>query len=117
MIQNFYFTDIPTWDNGTWTKTTFENKVDFIEFCDSLFKQPGEYNFNETTARLFNEQGSFFEKNQFYTDAPYKSADYIKYWDFEKAKCRKGLIIKLGKDTWYLTRAYYMWLNFLPIFD
>lgn len=117
MIQNFYFTDIPTWDNGTWTKTTFENKVDFIEICDSLFKEPGEYNFNETTARLFNEQGSFFEKNQFYTDAPYKSADYIKYWDFEKAKCRKGLIIKLGKDTWYLTRAYYMWLNFLPIFD
>jgi len=117
MIQNFYFTNIPTWDNGTWTKTTFSNKQEFTDFCDSLFKEPGKYNFNATAVSKFNENGRFFEEHNYYTDAPFKSADYIKYWDLEKEKCRKGLIVKVEKETWYLTRAYYMWLNFLPIFD
>jgi hypothetical protein len=28
-----------------------------------------------------------------------------------------GVIYKKGEESWYLTRDYYMWLNFLPIFD
>jgi hypothetical protein len=27
------------------------------------------------------------------------------------------VLVKSGKETWYLAREYYMWLNFLPIFN
>ena len=39
------------------------------------------------------------------------------YWDVEKEKCRTGVIYKNKKNTWYLTREYYMWLNFLPLYN
>lgn len=35
----------------------------------------------------------------------------------EKKKCRKGVIYKSGDKVWYIARDYYMWLNFLPIFN
>jgi len=41
----------------------------------------------------------------------------MSYWDDQKMKCRSGVIYKNGDNAWYLTRDYYMWLNFLPIFD
>jgi len=41
----------------------------------------------------------------------------MKYWDDQKNKCRTGVIYKNEDKIWYLTRDYYMWLNFLPIFD
>ena len=49
--------------------------------------------------------------------APYRSRDFIKYWDSEKAKSRKGVIFKTNNKTWYLPRDYYFWINFLPIYD
>lgn len=109
---------VPTYDNksNTWTKTTFETLEEFRDFSDSLFKEPGKYEFDETSFK-FNEKGNFFKKNKFYCNAPYLSKDYVKFWDFEKEKCRNGVIYKNGKKIWYLTRDYYMWLNFLPIYD
>ena len=41
----------------------------------------------------------------------------IAYWEDQKIKCREGVIYKHNGLTWYLTRDYYMWLNFLPIYD
>jgi hypothetical protein len=49
--------------------------------------------------------------------APYRSRDFITYWETEKKKCRAGVIFKNKGKTWYLPRDYYMWINFLPIYD
>ena len=110
------YNNIPTWDNGQWTVTNFESRKLFSDFIFGLFKEPGEYNFNETSL-LFNKQGELFRENKVYCTAPFKSKDFVNYWDDQKLKCRKGVIFKSKDDTWFITRDYYMWLNFLPIFD
>lgn len=109
--------DIPTWDNGKWTTTSFNSREEFRTFIVTIFKEPGQYNFNQDTNDIFNEQAQIFRKTKVYCTAPFKSKDFINYWDDQKAKCRQGIIVKSGKESWYLTRDYYMWLNFLPIFD
>ena len=108
--------EIPTWDNGEWTVSTFSSKEEWREYVLTLFKEPGQYNFNET-ALLFNKEATNFNKFGFYTVAPFKSKDYIYYWDDQKKKCRNGVLYKDKTNVWYLTRDYYMWLNFLPIYD
>lgn len=107
---------IPTWDKGEYTYTEFSNRNEWREYVRTLFKEPGQYNFNETSL-LFNEQARIFNKQGYYCDAPFKSKDFIAYWDRQKEYCTKGVLFKDGKNVWYLTRDYYMWLNFLPIFD
>ena len=112
-----FWNNIPTWDNGTWTTTDFSSRQDFTTFLLTIFKEPGQYRFNQVTADVFNEQSRIFRQNKVYCTAPFKSKDFISYWDDQKAKCRQGIIVKDGRDEWYITRDYYMWLNFLPIFD
>ena len=111
------YQDIPTYDNGNWTTTSFESREDFTKFIRDLFKKPGEYLFNELSSKLFIEQSQKFKNDGVYCTAPFKSRDYVKYWDDEKLKCRKGVIIKDNNIVWFLSREYYMWLNFLPIFN
>jgi hypothetical protein len=111
------YQDIPTYDNGNWTTTSFDSREEFSNFIFELFKEPGKYNFNETTNRVFISESVKFKKDGVYTTAPFKSKDFISYWDDQKTKCRKGIIVKDGYNTWFLAREYYMWLNFLPIFD
>ena len=113
-MDKFFYTDVPTWDNGTWTTTSFDTRTEFRDFVLSLFKEPGKYNFDETS-HVFNAEARRYNDQKFYCPAPVRSKDYIAYWDDQKAKCRKGVIFKNGDNTWYLTREYYMWLNFLPI--
>tara|TARA_R100001440_G_scaffold34208_1_gene53182 strand:- start:23927 stop:26116 length:2190 start_codon:yes stop_codon:yes gene_type:complete len=107
---------IPTYKDNKWSETKFESIEDFRSFIDSIFKEPGKYNFNNT-ALLFNEQAVNFNKNGFYCDKPFRSKDFIEYWNDQKNKCREGVIYHSKNNTWYITRDYYMWLNFLPIFD
>jgi len=107
---------IPTYDNGSWSTTEFENDEVFQEFIFDLFKVPGEYNFDETSL-IFNEEARRFNKDGLYCSAPFRSKDFMSYWDDQKNKCRQGVIYKNKSNIWYLTRDYYMWLNFLPIFD
>ena len=114
--MNTSFIDIPTWENGTWSVTSFDTRDAYTEFAVSVFKEPGQYNFDETSF-LFNEQARLFNKNGIYCTSPQGSKDYRIYWDHEKNKCRYGVIFKNGDNTWYLPRDYYMWLNFLPIFN
>ena len=111
------YQDIPTYDNGTWTTTSFESRQDFSDFIFGVFKEPGKYRFNNTTNQIFTSESRRFRDNGVYCTAPFKSKDFIAYWDDQKQKCRKGVIIKENGDTWFLAREYYMWLNFLPIFD
>ena len=110
------FKEVPTYENGVWDVTTFYTREEFRDFLLSVFKEPGEYDFNETT-KIFNEEGRKFQKQGFYCAAPVKTKDFITYWDDQKNKCRNGIIVKDGDYTWYVSRDYYMWLNFLPIYD
>lgn len=111
------YQDIPTYDNGQWTTTNFESRQDFSNFIFGVFKEPGKYGFNDTTNKIFTSESDRFRSDGVYCTAPFKSKDFISYWDDQKQKCRKGIIVKEKDNTWFLAREYYMWLNFLPIFD
>ena len=111
------YQDIPTYENGKWTTTSFESREDFSNFILELFKEPGQYQFNELTYHIFISESNKFRTDGIYCTAPFRSKDYIAYWDDQKAKCRKGIIVKDGDIAWFVTREYYMWLNFLPIFN
>ena len=41
-MDNFWI-DIPTWDNGEWTTTSFDSRDEFKVFIVSIFKEPGQY--------------------------------------------------------------------------
>lgn len=112
-----YPIDIPTWENGEWSYTTFYTMEEFKYFILGLFLEPGKYEFDEVSHSQFNEQARIFNKKGFYCAAPNRSRDFREYWNAEKEKCRMGAIYKNGSKTWYIPRDYYMWLNFLPIFD
>jgi hypothetical protein len=114
--MNTSFIDIPTWENGTWSVTSFETRDEYKDFVLSVFKEPGLYEMDETSL-LFNEQARLFNQNGLYCTSPQGTKDYIAYWNHEKNKCRYGAIFKNSGKTWYLPRDYYMWLNFLPIFN
>lgn len=107
---------IPTYENSKWSETTFDTDLEFREYLESIFKEPGEYDFDHTAWR-FNDEASKFNKDGYYCNSPFRSKDYIAYWNDQKNKCRNGVIYKNKGKEWYLTRDYYMWLNFLPIFD
>jgi len=107
---------VPTLNQGVWEETEFKTLEDFRLFIDSVFKVPGHYDFDET-AFIFNSEARAFNTQGFYCDKPIRSKDFITYWESEKNKCREGVIYKNKDRTWYLTRDYYMWLNFLPIYD
>jgi hypothetical protein len=107
---------IPTYKNGEWSYTEFKTKEDLIKYMTILFREPGQYQFDEV-ALLFNKQATIFNTEGYYCDKPFRSKDYINYWNDQKEKCREGVIYHGKKQVWYVTRDYYMWLNFLPIFD
>ncbi len=85
------FKEIPTYENGSWSVTTFDTREEFRDFLLSIFKEPGKYEFNETS-KIFNEEGRKFQKQGFYCAAPVKTKDFIAYWDDQKRKCRNGII-------------------------
>ena len=110
------YQDIPCWDNDTWTTVSYDSRDEFSRAIADIFAEPGKYDFDDTSF-LFNEQATVFRTQNVYCTAPFKSKDFIAYWDDQKAKCRKGVFYIKDNKKWYLTRDYYMWLNFLPIFD
>lgn len=118
MISNDSYTNftVPTWDNGNWTQTEFTTRQEFTDFIVPLFKEPGLYEFDEISL-MFNDQARKFDDKGYYCLYGEGSRDFRAYWDDQKEKCRKGVIFKGNGKTWYLTREYYMWINFLPIND
>jgi len=110
------FIEIPTYKNGFWTVTEFKTRDEFKDFLLFIFKEPGEYEFDETSL-IFNAEARKFQKQRYYCSAPVKSKDFVAYWDDQKNKCRNGIIVHSGTKVWYISRDYYMWLNFLPIYD
>jgi hypothetical protein len=114
-LDNIYL-EIPTYRDGSWDTTVFYSREEFRDFLIPLFKEPGQYQFDEVST-IFNAEGRKFQKQGYYCAAPVKTKDFIKYWDDQKNKCRKGIIVHSGQITWFISRDYYMWLNFLPIYD
>lgn len=110
------FITVPTWENGIWRETSFNTRDDFRLYILTLFKEPGEYGFDETS-KEFNSQARKFKRDGFFCDAPNRSKDFITYWDDQKLKCRKGALFHSNGKSWYITRDYYMFLNFLQIND
>lgn len=112
-----FYRKVPTYDNGVWTETEFTDIETFRDFVKSTFREPGIYKFNKT-AKLFNEQArNFREQGDVYCMAPFRSKDFIAYWDLEKQKSTQGVIFKDKDTVWYLPRDFYFWINFLPIYD
>jgi hypothetical protein len=107
---------VPTYTNGQWTTTDFETEELFIEYILSIFKEPGLYGFSDI-AFEFNKEAKSFNTQGFYCNAPFRSKDFTNYWEDQKNKCREGVIYNDNGKSFFLTRDYYMWLNFLPIFD
>ena len=110
------YQDIPCWDNGTWTTISFNSREEFSGAIANIFSEPGKYAFDETSYQ-FNTEAVKFRDQNVYCTAPFRSKDFIAYWDDQKQKCRKGVFYINGDKKWFITRDYYMWLNFLPIFD
>jgi hypothetical protein len=116
-LQNLsMYKSIPTYQNGSWTTTEFKTRESFIDYALSIFSVPGHYEFNELSFK-FNKQAQIFNDQGFYCNKPFRSKDFTEYWEDQKNKCREGVIYNDDGKSWYLTRDYYMWLNFLPIFD
>ncbi len=116
------FMEIPTWEKGIWTKSIFSTRQHLIDFLLPLFKEPGKYEFDETVSEFNSQAVKYNERAQsngsgYYCGYKEGSRDYRAYWDDQKEKCRRGVIIKANGKTWYLPREYYMWINFLPIND
>ena len=82
---------IPTYLDGEWTTTEFKSDEDLAKFVLSIFKEPGKYNFDETSF-LFNSEARKFNTQGFYCSAPFRSKDFMSYWDDQKNKCRNGVI-------------------------
>jgi hypothetical protein len=118
MLSNYI--EIPTFESNVWSITVYKTREDFRDFVRSIFKDAGPdegYNFTVNISKHFNNQARNFQKNGYFCQAPLKSKDFIDYWNDQKEKCRNGVIYKDGDGVWYITRDYYMWLNFLPIYD
>lgn len=111
------FQTIPTMDaaSGVWGHRVFETREELLAYVWTLFKEPGKYEFDETT-KEWNRQAQQWNKYGFYCQAPKMSKDFLDYWDAQKDRCRNGVIFigKTGTE-WYLPRDYYMWVNFLPL--
>lgn len=107
------YISIPTYSSkdNKWSSTNFETRNDFKDFVWSKFKPPGEIKLYSTNS--WRMEAIKFEKDGYYDASPLKSKDYLAYWNGEKEKCTKGIIV----DDFYLTRYYYFWINFLPIND
>lgn len=107
------YQNIPMWDNGTWTKITFSSREEFALLLESdYFKEPGEYEFDKSVFE-WNKQAQRFTADGNYCDFLEGSGDFIRYWDNEKYNCRKGVIFVSGNKKYYLSRYYYMWINFM----
>jgi hypothetical protein len=100
----------------SWDEAKFGDISELVKFIGGLFKEPGQYNFTAET-EIFRTEALKFETYGVYSTAPFMSKEFVEYWDDQKYKCRNGIIVEGVNDTWFLTRDYYMWLNFLPIYN
>ena len=60
------YKEIPTYRDGQWVNDTiFAKREDFRDFLLSIFKEPGQYNFDEHSL-IFNAEARKFQKQKYY---------------------------------------------------
>jgi hypothetical protein len=99
-----------TSENDTWAETTFETKADLAHYVRSCVKIPGQYQLRGTSKWI--EQYTRWKKTGSYTSAMANSHQWKRYWEGERDKVKKGVII----DGWYIPGFYYFYLNYMEIF-
>jgi hypothetical protein len=99
-----------------WERKDFPTQSSYVDWLWSLWKEPGQYDF-DNTVHLFNEQAKIFDKRGIFCQHPSNSKDFVTYWEDQKDKCRNGAIYQNGDKEWFLPREYYMLLNFLKIYN
>ena len=99
-----------------WERKDFPTQSSYVDWLWSLWKEPGQYDF-DNTVYLFNEQAKIFNKRGVFCLHPTNSKDFVTYWEDQKDKCRNGAIYQNGNKEWFLPREYYMLLNFLKIYN
>jgi len=115
-LGNIY-SDIPCYDNGVWTTVSYSSREEFAQdLIKNYFKEPGEYELDETVLE-WQKEGNYFREHGYYCDQPEGSRDFINYWDQQKIRSRKGAFFWNNGKKWYLPRDYYFWINFLQIPD
>lgn len=111
------YKDIPCYNNGVWTTVSYNSREEFAEdLFKNYFKEPGEYELDETVLE-WQKEGNHFREHGYYCDQPEGSRDFINYWDQQKIRSRKGAFFWNNGKKWYLPRDYYFWINFLQIPD
>ena len=80
---------IPKYDStaNEWSDLEFETKEEFIDYVKSQVKLPGFYGLKDTET-VWRMEGNRFRKDGYYCKHVKNSREYIKYWEFEKKKCR-----------------------------
>lgn len=97
---------------------SFNTKEEYISLVLSCFHKPGEYALDSSII-MINQCARRFDKYGTYIDAIEGSDDYIYFWDKEKERCMNGVFLYNASNDklWYFPGEYYMWLNFMPIFN
>ncbi|MEM5878264.1 MAG: hypothetical protein QXF12_05290 [Candidatus Aenigmatarchaeota archaeon] len=96
----------------------FESTEELKSVIKSLLFFPGEFRLNSASICLNYLAHTMTEQSK-YNDLIESTYDYIEFWELEKEKCIKGVFLK-DEHThrmWYFPGEYYMWLNYLPIFN
>ena len=99
-----------------WERKDFPTQSSYVDWLWSLWKEPGQYDF-DNTVHLFNEQAKIFNKRGVFCQYPSNSKDFVTYWEDQKDKCKNGVIYQNSNKEWFLPREYYMLLNFLKIYN
>lgn len=105
---------IPKYDStaNEWSDLEFETKEEFIDYVKSQVKLPGFYGL-KNTEEVWRMEGDRFRKDGYYCKHVKNSREYIKYWEFEKKKCR--LIGGVEFDGVFVPGVMYFYLNYLQI--
>lgn len=94
---------------NTWTKTEFNTFNEYRQFIVSQFKEPGQYNFQNT--ELWKSAARKFETSGKYCDYHPTSKEYKDFWLTERRKCEQGIIA----DGIYISGNMYFFWNYCMI--
>lgn len=117
LLEDEIYENIPALVDGVWTTISYNSQEEFKDDLEqNYFKEVGEYNLTKDFHEVLSVRKVKSEKD-YYCNEKYGSPKFLKFWDDEKMKCRKGVFVHHGKNKWYISRYLYMWWNFLPIYN
>lgn len=117
LLVDEIYENIPALVDGVWTTISYKSQKKFVDdISENYFKEVGEYELDENFHEILNPRKSKM-MNDYYCNEQYMSSKFLKFWEDEKMKCRKGVFVHHGGKKWYISRYLYFWWNYLPIFN